>query len=149
MAGQTFSIQLAVNFRNGYKGFDLRGDTTGDPTIFNFNVGGDDYVVNNAATGNGSIGNSYSNDSIFTLAFAQTNLSGGTWSITRSGGISDFDTGTYSGVARSFKLYVGGTDGGAQDSLFVNNLATVPEPSVLGLLAAAVAGGWFLRRRRG
>lgn len=148
-AGQTFSIQLAVNYRNGYKGFDLRGDTAGDPTIFNFNIGGDDYVVNNAATGNGSIGNAYSNDSIFTLAFTQADLSGGTWSITRSGGISDFDTGTYSGVARSFKLYVGGTDGGAQDSLFVNNLATVPEPSVLGLLAFAAAGGWFLRRRRG
>lgn len=149
-SGQTFSIQLAVNYRNGYKGFDLRGDTAGDPTIFNFNVGGDDYTVNNAASGNGSIGNAYSNNSIFTLAFTQTTPAGGSWSITRSGGISDFDTGTYSGVARSFKLYVGGTDGNAQDFLFVNNLATVPEPSVVGLAALAalgLAGRRMLQRR--
>lgn len=148
--GQTFSIQLAVNWRNGYKGFDLRGNTAGDPTIFNFNVGGDDYRVSNAASGNGSIGNAYSNNSVFTLAFTQNSLAGGNWSITRSGGVSNFVTGTYSGVARSFKLYVGGTDGNAQDFLFVNNLATVPEPSVVGLAGMAALGfaGWRMLRQQ-
>lgn len=148
-SGQTFSIQMAVNFRNGNKGFDLRGDTVGDPTIFNFNIGSDDYVVNNAATGNGSIGSSYSDDTLFTLAFTQVDLTGGTWSITRSGGVSDFNTGTYSGVARSFKLYVGGTDNlDGQNYLFVNNLETVPEPSTYALLVGAGLAGWLYRRRR-
>jgi len=149
-AGQTFSLQIAVNFRNGFKGIDLRGDSFGDPTIFNFNIGGDDYVVNNAATGNGSIGNTYSDDTIFTLAFTQIDLTGGSWSITRSGGVSDFDTGTYTGLARSFKLYVGGTDNlDGQNYLFVNNLETVPEPSTYALLALSALGmaGYAARRR--
>jgi len=147
-AGQTFSIQLAVNFRNGNKGFDLRGNTSGDPTIFNLNIGGDNYVVNNAASGNGSIGSTYSDNTLFTLLFTQTDLAGGTWSITRAGGVSDFDTGTYSGVARSFKLYAGGTDNlDGQNYLFVNNLQTVPEPSTYALLIGAGLAGWLNRRR--
>lgn len=147
-AGQTFSIQMAVNFRNGNKGFDLRDNTTNNTTIFNFNIGGDDYVVNNAATGNGSIGNAYSDDTLFTLAFTQTDSTGGTWSITRAGGVSDFDTGTYLGVARSFKLYAGGTDNvDGQNYLFVNNLETVPEPSTYALLVGAGLAGWIYRRR--
>ena len=148
-AGQTFSIQMAVNYRNGYKGIDLRGATTGDPTIFTFNVGSDDYAVSNAATGNGSLGNAYSSDSVFTLSFTQTDLAGGTWTIDRSGGFTDSDSGTYLGIARSFKLYVGGTIDGPENALFVNNLTTVPEPSTTALLSAFAlgAGAWFLRRR--
>jgi hypothetical protein len=148
--GQTFSIQMAVNFRSGFKGFDLRGAGAGDPTIFNFNIGGDDYVVGSAATGNGSIGNSYSSDTLFTLLFTQTSGTGGTWDITRSGGVSSFSTGTYDGIARSFKLYVGGTDPGGENYLFVNNLETIPEPSTYALLAlsALCLAGYAARRRR-
>ncbi len=147
-AGQSFSVQLAVNYRNGFKGIDLRGSS--DENIFNFNIGGDDYVVNNATTGNGSIGDTYSDDTLFTLQFDQTTVSGGNWSITRSGGVSDFDTGTYTGVARSIKLYVGSTEGNPQDALFANNLSTVPEPEesaaiFAGLMLVAILG---LRRRK-
>jgi len=145
--GQSFSIQMAVNFRNGFKGFDLRGADAGDPTIFNFNIGGDDYVVGSAATGNGSIGNSYSSDTLFTLAFTQTSGTGGTWDITRSGGISSFSTGTYNGIARSIKLYVGGTDPGGENYLFVNNLETIPEPSTYALLLSTGLAGWLWRSR--
>lgn len=143
--GQTFAIDLAANFRNGFKGIDLRNEGD-DAVIFNFNIGGDDYSVNSATTGNGSIGDSYSANSAFRLAFTQSTAGGGNWAITRSGGISDFDTGTYTGVASSFKLYVGQTDGGDPDNLVVNNLSIVPEPtvallSILGLLT-------LLRRKR-
>ncbi|WOO41785.1 hypothetical protein [Rubellicoccus peritrichatus] len=147
--GQTFSIDIAVNFRNGFKGIDLRSSAVGDPTIFNFNIGGDDYVVNNAATGNGSIGNTYSDDTLFNVAFEQTSAGGGTWSITRSGGVTDFDTGTYTGVARSIKLYAGGTDGNNQDALFANNLLTVPEPAqVAFMLGFAALIGVSVRKYR-
>lgn len=143
--GQTFSLDLAVNFRNGNKGFDLRDST--DAVIFNFNVGADDYTVNNATTGSGSIGATYSADSVFSLSFDQTTAGGGTWSITRTGGVSDFDTGTYTGVAENFKFYVSNTDNGdAANNMFANNLTVIPEPS------AALLGGigalLLLRRRR-
>ncbi len=143
--GQTFTIDLAVNFRNGFKGIDLRNDGN-DAVIFNFNIGGDDYTVNSATTGNGTIGNDYSDNSAFHLAFTQSTAGGGIWAITRSGGISDFDTGTYTGVPSSFKLYIGQTDGGDANNLVANNLSIVPEPTVallggLGLLT-------LLRRRR-
>ncbi len=141
--GQSFTIQLAVNYRNGFKGIDLRDGVDPDArnTIFNFNVAGDDYVVQNAATGNGSIGNSYSANSAFTLSFTQTSLDGGTWNIIRSGGVSDNDSGTYSGLATGFKLYVGGTDVGPQNDLFANNMAisAVPEPSTWSAVMAALA----------
>jgi hypothetical protein len=145
-AGQSFSIDLAVNFRNGYKGIDLRG--TSEETIFNFNVGDDDYVVNSAATGNGSIGNTYSDDTLFHIVFTQDSASGGTWSITRSGGVDDYASGTYDGVARSIKLYVGSTAGTDADALFFNNLSTIPEPGQMAVLFGAVAYGLVALRRR-
>lgn len=144
--GQTFSLDLAVNFRNGNKGFDLRDSS--DSVIFNFNIGNDDYVVNLAASGNGSIGDTYSSVTSFNLSFTQTSALGGTWTITRSGGVSDTDSGTYSGIAENFKFYESNTTGGgaAEDNLFFNNLTVVPEPAsaFLGLIGATL----LLRRRR-
>jgi len=143
--GQTFSFDLAVNFRNGDKGFDLRNSA--DVVIFNLNIGSNDYVVNNATFGNGSIGNTYSANTAFQLSFTQTSGAGGTWSIIRSGGVSDSDSGTYTGVAENFKFYVistGNSDN--ENNLFINSLAVVPEPTsmALGLLGTVL----LLRRRR-
>ncbi len=144
--GDVFSIYLAVNFRNGNKGFNLYAGAT---EIFNFNVGSNDYRVNNAATNNGSIGNSYSNDTVFELVFNQTSMSGGTWTVNRSGGILDSDNGTYSGIASRFQLYVNGTDGGSSNDFFSNSMSinAVPEPSSgsLVVLFGLIAGA---RRRR-
>lgn len=144
--GQTFSLNLAVNFRNGIKGFDLRNSS--DAVIFNFDVSSNDYRVQFASTGNGSIGNSYSANTAFALSFTQTSGTGGTWSIIRSGGVSDSDSGTYTGVAENFKFYEANTtgSGAAQDNLFFNSLTVVPEPTsaVLGLLGSVI----LLRRRR-
>ena len=41
--GQTFTIDIAVNFRNGNKGIDLVD--SGNPVPFNFNIGSDAYTV--------------------------------------------------------------------------------------------------------
>jgi hypothetical protein len=149
--GQTFSLDLAANFRNGFKGIDLRDSS--DAVIFNFNVGnvgaGDDYTVQFAASGNGSIGNSYSSNTEFHLSFSQTSLSGGTWSVARTGGVTDFDSGTYSGVAENFKIYESQTSGGlAENNLFVNSLEVIPEPATFAFIVAPLLGMACLRRRR-
>lgn len=70
--GQYFSFDLAVNFRNGYKGVDIF-NSVGEK-IFNFNVGGDDYTINTV-----SIGNDYSSVSMFNIRFEQTSANGGVW----------------------------------------------------------------------
>lgn len=146
--GSTFSIDLAVNYRNGNKGIDLR-DSSGT-TIFNLNVGGDDYKVNNVVSGGGSIGNGYSANTSFTLSFTQTSLSGGTWEILRDGGVSDMDVGQYNGVAAGFKLYVNGTQGGSENDLFANSMSisAIPEPTaaLFGGLLTATLGTTLLRR---
>jgi hypothetical protein len=120
--GQTFAIDLAVNYRNGFKGIDVRSGTEKDnKNLFTFNVGGDDYVVSNAASNNGSIGNEYKADTSFHVELTQTSPAGGAWKITRNGG-GEPATGTYNGVPTGFKLYCSGTDGTKYDRLFANNL---------------------------
>ena len=127
--GQSFSFQMAVNYRNGNKGVDLFGiDGT---QIFNFNIGNNDYVVNNALMGNGSIGDQYSPNTLFQFRFDQTSPTGGNWSITRSGEFTDFDSGTYSGVLRSVKFYAGASDtNGNNDALFFNHLVIGPSRNI-------------------
>lgn len=126
--GQTFSIDLAVNYRNGYKGIDLRSGEEGKSqrkTLLNFNVGGDAYTVSNAATGNGQITKQYKPDSRFHIEFKQTTEKGGSWTIKRNDGAGEGEqaTGTYEGVPTGIKLYCSGTDGGKEDMLYFNNLA--------------------------
>ena len=70
LPGQTLSLDIALNFRNGYKGFAAKD--ANDAEIFTFNIGGDDYAVSHAASGNGSIGNAYSDNTVFHIAVTQT-----------------------------------------------------------------------------
>jgi hypothetical protein len=123
--GETFSLDLAVNFRNGSKGIDLRDAS--DNTFFTFYVGGDDYLVGGSGvtSGGGSLGNAYDQNTAFHLTFAQASTNGGTWTIIRSGGISSTNSGTYAGDPLSFKLYVLQTDGNDPNNLFANNLGIV------------------------
>lgn len=143
--GQIFSLDLAVNFQGGNKGFDLRNSA--DAVIFNLNIGGGNYTVSNAATGNGTLG-AQDPTTAFELSFTQTSLAGGTWSIARSGGITDLDSGTYSGVAENFKFYNSNAGSAGGDNLYFNNLEVVPEPATFGFIAAPLLAIGFVRRRR-
>ena len=152
--GQTFSINLAVNFRNGNKGFNL---LSGGTQVFNFNVGGDAYSYT-AGTGTQTNTNfAYQADSVFTLAYTQQSATAGLFTISRTsvlGGATASNSVsvplTTSGVS-SFRLYNSGTDNGdAQNNLYFNNLAVVPEPSSLVAIGAGVVSlGVALRRRKG
>jgi hypothetical protein len=143
--GQTFSLDIAVNFLNGNKGFNLYTGGTAGQQIFNFNAGGNAYGINNEDTGL-----LYSATSVFHLAFTQDSLAGGSYSVSRSA--STF-TGSYTGDADAFRLYNSGTvDGGAANNLYANNLnvstAAVPEPATVLLVGPAILGGIFFTRRR-
>jgi len=124
--GETFSFDLDVNFRGGFKGVTIR-DADDETSLFNFNVGGDDYTVNDVATGGGSVGDAYSNDTVFSIALEQTAADGGTWTVTRSGAIDDVDTGTYTGVVSSFQLYSGDQGSFPEDAIFFNNFLITGE----------------------
>jgi len=125
--GETFSLEIAVNFRGGYKGFDVRDAS--EKALFTFNIGNDDYVVSNAASGNGSIGNTYAAHTVFRVRFTQDSATGGTWTLVRAGAVTHSVTGAYTGRIRSLKIYNGGQRDIPEDALYFNNLMiTSPSP---------------------
>ncbi|MBV9009681.1 MAG: hypothetical protein JO354_11040 [Verrucomicrobia bacterium] len=149
LIGQTFTMQIAVNYRNGNKGFDVV-DASGN-NIFDLNIGGNDYSVNNTGGGTTNLFNmAYDPNTVFTVYITQTSLAGGTWTIVRSGGLSGTQSSIpgfgYQGIAAGINVYnAATTDGGlSQDDLFFNNLAIIPEPSTFVLLTL---GAPLLARR--
>lgn len=146
--GDTFSISLAIAFRNGNKGISLfSGGFAPANEMWNFNTGGDQYLA-----GGTDLGWAYSQTSVFNLLATQTGSDSYTISLTR--GIDSYST-NITGLAglSGFKMYVGSTGAGDDlNNMFANSLQTtiVPEPStyaLLGLSAVALAG-YRLRRRQ-
>ncbi len=155
--GQTFSIQLAVNFRNGDKGLNLLVSGT---QVFNFDVGqsgtgADGYYYHagtNAAT---STGFAYFADSVFTLGYTQQSATAGLFTISRTsatGGAAATNSISVplpatSGLT-SFTLYNSNANNASGDNLYFNNLSVVPEPSAIALIAVGLTGLVVARRRR-
>lgn len=149
-----FTFDLSVNFRNGNKGFDLRN---GGSTVFNFNVGGDNYFFGGINLG--SEGWGYVSDGVYSFEFEITSATTMRAAVTRTsvGTPSQnrfYEIASYNLTAPidNFKFYINGTDASPapENSLYINNLSVVPEPSTWALVAAGagmilVAG----RSRRG
>lgn len=158
--GQTFRLQLAVNFRNGGKGLNLYigGTPTTGTQIFNFNIGnpgsGDGYyytVGTNAAVNTGL---AYAADSVFTLSYTQQSATAGMFTIARTSAATPAANGavnvalTTTGVT-SFRVYDSNATNSSSDNLYFNNLAVVPEPSTWAAMLLGGVGALMVVRRRG
>jgi hypothetical protein len=154
-AGDVFTLDMSVNFRNGNKGLDLRNGGTG---LFNFNTGGggvggaETYFFGGVDLG--AEGWGYVSDGAYSLEFAfvtetiinakitRTSLT----DITREYELTGVDLGS---SVDNFKFYVSGTgDAAAENRLYVNNLTVVPEPGTYALFAGLLALAWVATRRR-
>jgi hypothetical protein len=115
LPGQSFKIDLAIAYRNGYKGIDLMDQNFG--LLFNFNVGSDLYSTSTIS----DLGWVYNQNSIFQLQVNQVDVTSYEVIISRDTDIyySGIRTGQFSG----FKLYVGNTDSNNDlNNLHFNNL---------------------------
>jgi hypothetical protein len=123
--GDTFTVSVGVNFRDGNKGFDLRDSN--DNTIINFNVGGDAYNLTGTLD---LFGNAFDANTVFTFTFTQ-NANDVSWTVDRTGGLTATQSGTISGInsgtindIRFYNVSAGtNNDGGAgQRNLYFNSL---------------------------
>jgi hypothetical protein len=115
LPGQSFKIDLAIAYRNGYKGIDLMDQNFSQ--LFNFNVTSDTYTT----TTNANLGWVYDQASVFLLQVNQIETNSYEVVITRGSDI--YNSGIRTGQFSGFKFYVGNTDGGSDlNNLHANNL---------------------------
>lgn len=152
-AGDVFSFDMTLNFRNGNKGFDLRNEGT---TVFNFNVGGDQYMFGGVNLSDPAEENwGYVSDGIYQLEFAfitETSMRAKIQRSTTGGGTLEYEIANVAlaNPVNNFKFYISGTDSDStENSLYFNNLNVVPEPGVYALVTGvAVLLFVSVRRRR-
>ncbi|MBE2180123.1 MAG: fibronectin type III domain-containing protein [Chthoniobacterales bacterium] len=113
--GDTITFKVAVNFRNGNKGFNLRNASGSN--IWLFKVGQENstsgyYVQNNSVMDNGQQFGGYDTNTVFTFTFTQRENTLD-WTIQRSGGITATVSGTAnipSGTMADVRFYITNTD---------------------------------------
>jgi hypothetical protein len=150
--GETFSVELGLNFDNGNKGLNLRDASNNQ--IFNFNVGSGAQIgtafTNNPITATYDYGGAAVIDVALTLD-SSTQLS---YLVTRTspqGTQGTLFSGTITGLSAApgnVEFYNSGTDNGdAQNNLYFNNLAIIPEPETAMMLLIGIGLIAYLRRR--
>ena len=163
MPGQSFSLQIALNYRDGAKGVYLNGVSPfGNGVLGGFFTGGFPHhhsLFLYGATPEQGVDytfHDYHPDSLFTITFTMVELTVLQANLTRTtaNGIEHVVTLTANvsaPTASGFNLYYGSTAQSApQLDLYSNNFAVVPEPGTVGLLivGSLAAGLRFIRRRR-
>jgi hypothetical protein len=134
--GQSFSIKLAIAYRNGSKGISLFSGSGFGSEVWNFNVGGDKYTTGGVDQTTWA----FSQTSIFTLTANQTTSNTINITLTRD---SDTYSTTVNGTLGGFRLYVGSTDAGNDlNNLFFNDLQITGNASVTPtIISPASANG--------
>ena len=125
--GEKFSFKMDVNWRDGYSGIRLRD--LGEITIFRLEVGdwldggGDATWVADTNEENRKINSEYSNDTQYLVTLNQLSPSNGNWNVIRTGGITDYDSGTYTGKVASLQLYSSLVSSNLYSDIFFNNFS--------------------------
>lgn len=121
--GQTFSFSFDVNWRGGYKG--IRVQDHDNESIFRVEVGnrgsGDSTWVDDVIGGAIEISSEYSDDTQYNVVLTQSTSSGGTWSVQRTGGTNDLDSGSYEGNPSHFQIYSYLASSQIYDTIFFNS----------------------------
>ncbi|MEY8847333.1 T9SS type A sorting domain-containing protein [Psychroserpens sp. XS_ASV72] len=141
--GDSFTVSIGVNFRDGNKGFDLRDSS--NSTIINLNVGSDQYNITGTS---GLFSNAYDSNTVFTCTFTQ-NASDVSWTVVRSGGLSGTQSGTISSISpgtidniRFYNVSAGtnGDGGSGQRNLYLNSLQFNSLYTIDGNATASASG---------
>jgi hypothetical protein len=111
--GRRFLSTSPSNFRNGTKG--STSEIAQVATIFNFNVGGDQYTVNTPETGQNLFRGAYSANT-FQYSIAQTDLTSGNLDDNALGRVSALRR-VRTAVQAGVKLYVATNAGGDENNL--------------------------------
>lgn len=115
LPGQIFSIDLAIAYRNGYKGIDLV--TRDGQFLWNFGVDNDRYEVNQ----DNVFVDAYDQHSIFRIEATQ--LTDDTYKVKLTRGATTYEYGPLEGKLGGFKLYNSSTQSSdALNNLYFNNL---------------------------
>jgi len=136
--GDSITFKVAVNFRNGNKGFSVR--SASGVGLFNFNVGTNSsgeggYIIRNGVNGTPTDGGQrfggYHADTVFTFTFTQQARQMD-WVIERSGGLSGNVSGNFpasSGTVADIRFYISGTDDAGltpANNLYFNSFVFTP-----------------------
>ena len=133
-AGQRFSFDMDVNWRAGYSGIRLRD--TGETPMFRLEIGdfgeGDATYVSTYFSTNQSdiqIHSEYSDDTQYVVNLDQLTPTSGIWTVTRTGGILDIDSGSYTGKVESMQIYSSQTLSNINNNIYFNNFSAsfIPE----------------------
>lgn len=127
-----FVVKVAMNFRDGAKGFDLRDNENN--TIVNFNVGSNEYRLDGTQLFN----DNYDANTVFEFTFTQkeNDLD---WTVERAGGVSGTQSGTIAGInsgtinnIRFYNVSAGiNNDGGSgQRNFFFNDLKFISKYTI-------------------
>jgi hypothetical protein len=137
--GQSFTVTLGVNFRNGAKGLMLQN---GGTWLFEVAVFNDDYWYNVRDTGDNpvSLGWTYAADTAIEVIFSRTGANSYNVQFIREGSVPEstlIEGITLSQAPDRARFYVFNTDAGDANNLYVNDLArftgTVGQPFTDGI----------------
>ena len=158
--GESFTLQIAINYRDGSKGVILSGASPFGNALGAFSTGGFPHTHSLSLYDHSTLQTvnyttyDYYPDSLFTVRFTMVSLTllqADLWRTTSALGFEHLTTLTANSpaTASGFNLFYGSTAQSAPElDLFFNNFAVVPEPSSFALLVVgSLAGLHFLRRR--